>query len=72
MADELRNDERKLANILQSDPSRVFTKGELMRQIPTLASSRALDACAVRLRMKVGTDHVANIWGVGYRWEAQC
>ena len=56
-----------------SDPTRVFTKDELLRTIwgfRTLGSTRTLDSHACRLRHKLGRGgdrFVVNVWGVGYR-----
>ena len=58
---------------LASDPTRVFTKDELLRTIwgfRTLGSTRTLDSHACRLRHKLGRGgdrFVVNVWGVGYR-----
>jgi signal transduction histidine kinase len=58
---------------LASDPTRVFTKDELLRSIwgfRTLGSTRTLDSHACRLRHKLGRfgdKFVVNVWGVGYR-----
>ena len=58
---------------LAADPSRVYTKHELLRDVwghrlPT--NTRTIDAHAVRLRRKLnaaGGTWVQNVWGVGYR-----
>ena len=60
---------------LASDPARVFTKEELMRDVWGYRStvySRTLDAHASRLRRKLRAEApelelVDNVWGVGYR-----
>jgi DNA-binding response OmpR family regulator len=59
---------------LALDPGRVFTKGELLRDVWGFLSpgrTRTLDSHASRLRRKLaaagGGDVVLNIWGVGYR-----
>jgi DNA-binding response OmpR family regulator len=60
---------------LASDPERVFTKDELLRDVwgyRGYARSRTLDSHACRLRRKLcpaGTTEelVENVWGVGYR-----
>jgi DNA-binding response OmpR family regulator len=57
---------------LASDPTRVFTKDELGREVwhRRLVGSRTLDSHACRLRAKLNRDgeqFVQNIWGVGYR-----
>jgi DNA-binding response OmpR family regulator len=59
---------------LMTDPQRVFTKEELLRDVwgfRSLGRTRTLDSHASRLRRKLqdaaeGT-YVVNIWGVGYR-----
>jgi DNA-binding response OmpR family regulator len=62
-----------LVRALASDPTRVFTKDELLRTIwgfRTLGSTRTLDSHACRLRHKLGRfgdRFVVNVWGVGYR-----
>jgi DNA-binding response OmpR family regulator len=59
---------------LASDPTRVFTKEELLRKVwgfRSMGRTRTLDSHASRLRRKLaaaGTPrHVINVWGVGYR-----
>jgi DNA-binding response OmpR family regulator len=59
---------------LAGDPTRVFTKDELLRDVwgyRTRGISRTLDSHAARLRVKlraVGEARwVENVWGVGYR-----
>ncbi|HEX4363716.1 MAG TPA: response regulator transcription factor [Solirubrobacteraceae bacterium] len=62
-----------LLRTLASDPSRVFTKEELLRSIwgyRSIGSTRTLDSHACRLRHKLGAygdRFVVNVWGVGYR-----
>jgi DNA-binding response OmpR family regulator len=57
---------------LASDPTRVFTKEELLREVwgfRSLGRTRTLDSHASRLRRKLsaeGGDFVRNVWGVGY------
>jgi DNA-binding response OmpR family regulator len=59
---------------LMSDPTRVFTKEQLLREVwgfRSLGRTRTLDSHASRLRRKLsgagsGT-FVINVWGVGYR-----
>jgi DNA-binding response OmpR family regulator len=58
-----------LLRLLASDPGRVFTKIELLRTVwgyETLGT-RTLDSHACRLRNKLGSGFVINVWGVGYR-----
>jgi DNA-binding response OmpR family regulator len=58
---------------LASDPERVFTKDELLRDVwdfQSLGRTRTLDSHASRLRRKLsreGREYVVNEWGVGYR-----
>jgi len=62
-----------LLRMLASEPARVFTKDELLRQIwgfRHLGTSRTLDSHACRLRHKLGVHgdrFVVNVWGIGYR-----
>jgi DNA-binding response OmpR family regulator len=59
---------------LATDPQRVFTKEELLRDVwgfRSLGRTRTLDSHASRVRRKLAcvsaTSYVVNIWGVGYR-----
>jgi len=58
---------------LASDPTRVWTKAELLRDVwgfRALGATRTLDSHACRLRQKLsarGDRFVVNVWGVGYR-----
>ncbi|MBA3561822.1 MAG: response regulator transcription factor [Actinobacteria bacterium] len=59
---------------LASEPYRVFTKEELLREVwgyRALGRTRTLESHASRLRKKlrlIEDDHfIVNIWGVGYR-----
>jgi DNA-binding response OmpR family regulator len=59
---------------LVSEPARVFTKEELLREVwgyRSLGRTRTLDSHASRLRRKLGRGqpgpYVVNVWGVGYR-----
>jgi len=63
-----------LLRLLAGDPTRVFTKEELLRDIWNLrrppATARTLDSHASRLRRKLDPDgrrYVVNCWGVGYK-----
>ena len=62
-----------LLRTLASDPTRVFTKEELLRTVwgsRSMGSTRTLDSHACRLRHKLaraGDRFVINVWGVGYR-----
>ncbi len=57
---------------LAEEPSRVYTKEELLREVwgfRSLGRTRTLDSHASRLRRKLaaaGGDFVRNVWGVGY------
>ena len=71
---ELSAKEYDLLVMLAGEPTRVFTRAELMRGIwghLTFGHTRTLDSHASRLRRKLcGEGHdklVINIWGVGYR-----
>jgi DNA-binding response OmpR family regulator len=67
---ELSQKEFALLRMLASEPTRVFTKAELLRTIwgfRSLGTTRTLDSHACRLRRKLGTGFVVNVWGVGYR-----
>lgn len=67
--------EFELAAKLASDPQRVFTKAELLRDVWGIRAAgirtRTVDSHASRLRRKLeaagATDVVVNEWGVGYR-----
>ena len=58
---------------LAGDPTRVFTKEELLRDVwgfRAMGTTRTLDSHACRLRHKLAADgdaFVVNVWGVGYR-----
>jgi DNA-binding response OmpR family regulator len=70
---ELSQKEFALLRTLASDPTRVFTKEELLRTVwgfRSMGSTRTLDSHACRLRHKLGRDgdrYILNVWGVGYR-----
>jgi DNA-binding response OmpR family regulator len=70
---ELANKEFELLRMLASDPRRVFTKEELLRDVwgyRAPGRTRTLDSHASRLRRKLDPDRgrfVVNCWGVGYR-----
>jgi DNA-binding response OmpR family regulator len=72
---ELRLSKKEFALLraLVSDPSRVFTREELLRGVwgyRSLGHTRTLDSHASRLRKKLARDgdrYVVNVWGVGYR-----
>jgi DNA-binding response OmpR family regulator len=62
-----------LLHTLAAEPTRVFTKEELLRDVwgfKLMGSTRTLDSHASRLRRKLmpsGRRWVINVWGVGYR-----
>jgi DNA-binding response OmpR family regulator len=62
-----------LLRVLATDPTRVFTKEELLREVWGFRSpgkTRTLDSHASRLRRKLDPEHgryVVNCWGIGYR-----
>jgi len=65
--------EFSLLRVLASDPTRVFSKEELLREVWGFSSptrTRTLDSHASRLRRKLDPEHsryVVNCWGIGYR-----
>jgi DNA-binding response OmpR family regulator len=59
---------------LASEPTRVWTKQELLREVwgyRSLGKTRTVDSHACRVRMKLAEagapNHVINVWGIGYR-----
>jgi DNA-binding response OmpR family regulator len=62
-----------LARMLASEPTRTFTRDELLREVwgfKAQGATRTLDTHAYRLRRKLSTGRmsfVINVWGVGYR-----
>ena len=58
---------------LAAEPTHVFTKERLLRDVwgfRSMGTTRTLDSHACRLRHKLGTAgdrFVVNVWGVGYR-----
>lgn len=73
--DALRLSKKEFAFLraLAGDPTRVFTREELLRGVwgyPTVGATRTVDSHAYRLRQKLsirGDKFVINVWGVGYR-----
>lgn len=69
----LSNKEFGLLRVLASDPTRVFSKMELLEAVwgyGTPARTRTLDSHASRLRRKLDPErarYVINAWGFGYR-----
>ena len=66
--------EFELVAKLASEPQRVFTKEELLREVwgyRALGRTRALESHASRVRKKLCVDpedrFIVNVWGVGYR-----
>jgi DNA-binding response OmpR family regulator len=71
---ELSAKEYELLLALSADPTRVFTREELLREVWGFrcpGRTRTLDSHAHRLRRKLSgsgaTKLVVNVWGVGYR-----
>ena len=70
---ELSQKEYALLQVLATQPTRVFSKEELLRGVWGFSSAgrtRTLDSHACRLRQKLSTHDVrfvVNVWGVGYR-----
>ena len=71
---ELSAKEYDLLVTLAGEPTRVFTRAELMRGVwglQTFGHTRTLDSHAHRLRRKLCGDSgdrlVINVWGIGYR-----
>lgn len=62
-----------LLRTLATEPTRVWTKDELLRTVwgyRSHGTTRTLDSHACRLRQKLGSRgdrFVVNVWGVGYR-----
>jgi DNA-binding response OmpR family regulator len=63
-----------LLRVLASDPTRVFSKDELLRDVwgfkAPAGRTRTLDSHCSRLRRKLdpeGHKYVVNCWGIGYR-----
>jgi DNA-binding response OmpR family regulator len=70
---KLSKKEFALLRALASDPTRVFTREELLRGVwgyRSMGRTRTLDSHASRLRQKLafaGDRFIVNVWGVGYR-----
>ena len=70
---DLSNKEFSLLRALAADPTRVFSKEELLRDVwgyRSLGRTRTLDSHASRLRRKLDPEQgrfIVNCWGVGYR-----
>jgi DNA-binding response OmpR family regulator len=69
----LSNKEFALLRALAAEPTRVFTREELLRGVwgfRSMGATRTLDSHAHRLRRKLirhGDKFVINVWGTGYR-----
>ena len=69
----LSNKEFALLRALAGQPTKVFTREELLRGVwgfMAMGQTRTLDSHAFRLRRKLnrsGDRFVVNVWGVGYR-----
>ncbi len=69
----LTNKEFALALLLATEPTRVFTRAELLSEVwgfRSMGATRTLDSHASRLRRKLSLGSrrfVVNVWGVGYR-----
>jgi DNA-binding response OmpR family regulator len=70
---KLSKKEFALLRALAEEPSRVFTREELLRGVwgyRSMGATRTLDSHASRLRRKLaaaGGGFIVNVWGVGYR-----
>jgi DNA-binding response OmpR family regulator len=68
---ELAPKEFELLQALIADPTRVFTREELLRAVWGYRTpSRTVDSHACRLRQKLSSSDqrvIINVWGVGYR-----
>jgi DNA-binding response OmpR family regulator len=70
---KLSKKEFALLRALAGDPTRVFTREELLRGVwgfRSMGMTRTLDSHASRLRKKLAQDgdkFIVNVWGVGYR-----
>ncbi len=70
---DLSQKEYALLHVLASEPTRVFSKEELLRGVwgfEAAGRTRTLDSHACRLRQKLAggrSRFVVNVWGVGYR-----
>jgi len=70
---QLSKKEFGLVRVLAAEPTRVFTREELLRTVwgfRSFGATRTLDSHASRLRKKLsahGDRLVINVWGIGYR-----
>jgi DNA-binding response OmpR family regulator len=69
----LTSKEFALALMLATEPTRVFTRAELLQEVwgfQAAGATRTLDSHASRLRRKLSIgagSFVVNVWGIGYR-----
>lgn len=73
--EQLSQKEFALLWALLEDPERVYSKDELIRAVwkdSRVGTSRTLDSHACRLRHKLGSGWIVNLWGVGYRLADAC
>lgn len=65
--------EYALLKVLAAEPTRVFSKEELLQEVwgyRSIGHTRTLEAHCSRLRRKLDPDngrYVVNCWGIGYR-----
>jgi len=70
---QLSNKEFALLRALAAEPTRVFTREDLLRGVwgyEEMCGTRTIDSHASRLRQKLGCDgdtFIVNVWGVGFR-----
>jgi DNA-binding response OmpR family regulator len=70
---QLSGKEFGLLSVLIAEPTRVFTREELLRDVwghRCIQGTRTIDSHAARLRKKLtahGDRLITNVWGVGYR-----
>jgi DNA-binding response OmpR family regulator len=70
---KLANKEYALLLALSAEPTRVFTKEDLLRDVwgfRSMGRTRTLDSHASRLRRKLDPEsgrYIVNCWGIGYR-----
>ncbi|GBF41071.1 two component response regulator protein [Leptospira ellinghausenii] len=63
-----------LLTLLLSDPSKVFSRSEILDVIvgeDSFPTERTIDNAIVRLRDALGEDSIRNVRGVGYQWIAE-
>jgi len=70
---DLAKREFELLLYLASEPRRIFTRGEISRQMwgrQILENDRILDVYIAKLRHKIGKNHIQTMKGVGYSFVA--